>query len=389
MAHNSLYARCLRFQAISLFISTAALIFISCGHSHAAPQEIPISTLLDAIAKYGQGQSYAATPPAVSSTLPLNFAGNSIDNAPEDFYPPLINALLTHERFEDLEMIAAKARAEKSRHSGGIWVIKDFYEAVATPLATPLAPSPSAQAWDAQTALINKWVAAFPRSATARISLANLFASRAWDARGHDYADSVDDKSWETFYDYMNRAKSVALDAAALKDRDPYWFDLMMQISLAEGWDSAAEKTLFELASAFEPSYYHYYRAQALYLLPRWHGEEGEMEAFAEQTLKRLSEPTASMMYFDIVTTYACGCMDDAPTLHGASWPKLKEGYENLVRLYKVSSLKANRYAYLTYVANDKAAASEAFKQLGDQYVRDSWKNRMQFETARAWALNP
>jgi hypothetical protein len=95
------------------------------------------------------------------------------------------------------------------------------------------------------------------------------------------------------------------------------------------------------------------------------------------------------MMYFDVVTTYACGCMDDPPTLHGASWPKLKEGYGNLVRLYKVSSLKANRYAYLAYVANDKAAASEAFKQLGDQYVRGSWKNRMQFETARAWALNP
>jgi hypothetical protein len=383
MAHNSSYTRFLHPKASAVILVFSTLIVIGCGHSHAATKAVPMSTVMDAIVKYGQGQSYATA--ATALTPPLNNVASPVQDVPELVFGPHMKSLLMQERFVDLEAIAVKARAEKSRHSGGVWVINDFYESV----ASPLGPSPSANDWNDHILLINKWIAAYPQSVTPHIALATAFASRAWSARGDGYANTVDDKSWSTFYENMAQAKSAGLEAASLKDKDPYWYDLMMQISMAEGWEPAQEQILFDQATTFEPTYYHYYRHHALYLLPRWYGKEGEVEAFAEQTLKRLPEPTASMMYFDIVSSYTCGCVDDQLTLHGASWAKLKEGYGNLVRLYGVSDLKANRYAYLTYAANDKAAAQETFTQLGDNYVRGPWENRMQFETARTWALNP
>ncbi len=385
MAYTLANTRFLRSQAIALLLFTTTLIILGCGHSSAANHApaIPMSTVMDAIQQYGKGSSYAtAVPP--SNTKPLDFASNPLNDAPEIVFGPHMKSLLLQERFDDLESIAAKARTEKSHHSGGIWAIYVFYESVAAPLAT----SPSPKDWDAQMALLNKWIAAFPQSTTARLALATAFATRAWSARGTGYADSVDSNSWDTLKGNMALAKSTALEAALLKDKDPYWYDLMMQVSLAEGWEPGQEKTLFEQASAFEPTYYHYYRRHTLYLLPRWYGQEGEMEAFAEQTLKRLPEPTASMMYFDIVSSYSCGCMDDPPTLHGASWPKLKEGFASIARLYPASNMKLNRYAYLAYAANDKAAARDAFTQI-DSLGGDTWKNRLQYETARAWALAP
>jgi hypothetical protein len=50
-------------------------------------------------------------------------------------------------------------------------------------------------------------------------------------------------------------AQDRLLEAAGLKDKCPYWFELMQMIALAEGWDKPFEKELFEKSTTFEPTY--------------------------------------------------------------------------------------------------------------------------------------
>ena len=368
------------YQSLSIVLSLAALLVIGCGHSHAQIKEIPMSTVMDAIHNYSKG--YVAP---TASYKPLEFAPTDHFEAPEDVFAPFLKSQIMQDKFDDLEYIASQARLKKSMHSGGVWVLYDFYSAV----GTPLMPNPSPAQWDEHIDHLKKWVADYPESSTARISLASGYAERAWASRGNGYADTVSDDGWNDFTRYNNLAKATLLEAATLKEKDPHWYYFMLQLALAEGWTKSQARDLFDQAIAFEPGYYHFYREYAQYLLPRWHGEEGDPETLAEELPKRLKEPTASMMYFETVTTYLCACFGEPPTLDGASWPLLKEGYNNITKLYGASSLKLNRYAYLAYVAKDKSAAHEAFTEIGDAYNRAAWRSQSQYETARAWATAP
>ena len=70
------------------------------------------------------------------------------------------------------------------------------------------------------------------------------------------------------------------------------------------------------------------------------------------------------------------------------SWPKIKEGYAALERLYGTSTLKMNRFAFLATKFGDKSAAKEIFAQLGDRWDQGAWTNREMFQAAKTWAAN-
>lgn len=54
-------------------------------------------------------------------------------------------------------------------------------------------------------------------------------------------------------------------------------------------------------------------------------------------------------------------------------------------RLYGTSNLKANRFAFLAFVAHDKSAAREAFASITAPEL-DIWNSEEVFEGIRAWA---
>jgi hypothetical protein len=66
---------------------------------------------------------------------------------------------------------------------------------------------------------------------------------------------------------------------------------MMQEIALAQGWDKQQARELFDQATAFAPYFYHFYREYANFLLPKWYGEEGEIQAFAEEVSSRLPDP--------------------------------------------------------------------------------------------------
>jgi hypothetical protein len=294
--------------------------------------------------------------------------------------------MLAQSDFVQLEREAQQVRASKSRLKGGVWKLFAFYDGVDTPSSNS---DSSNSDWEAHILAVKKWVAAYPNSATARIVLAESYVNRGWAARGSGYSNTVSDSGWNLLREQTELAKSTLLDAARLEEKCPFWYESMQVIARNEGWPKQDMRTLFDEAIAFEPTYYHFYREYANTLLPKWYGEEGEIQAFAEEVSKRLGEPDGSIIYFEIASMLACQCDREMDSLAKMSWPRVTKGYSDLQRLYGTSNLKMNRFAYMSVLSGDKISARDTFITLGDSWNDDVWPSAEAFETAKRWASTP
>jgi hypothetical protein len=236
-------------SAIVLSLLSYTLIATSCGHSKAEVHTIPRAKVIETVRQYGQGHLPNTAFTAAPFRLPPPPASEPLEAA----FATHMKALLLQENFAELERIANKARNGRIRHSGGVWQILDFYEAVADPAGTPVAVGD----WNDTILLIKKWIAAYPESVTARLALANSYYDQGWDARGSGYANTVGDDAWKLFYQNMELSKSTPFDAATLKEKDPFWYHEMQRIGRSEGWEKAQVREVFDKATAFEPTYDH------------------------------------------------------------------------------------------------------------------------------------
>jgi hypothetical protein len=364
-------------------LSASCLAGTACRHTNASAPSIPMATVMQAIRNYGGGKQ------STHFTLTKPPAAQDSDKNPLDLdgpYQAHIGLILTQRDFAQLEKIAHQVRVDKSRLSGGVWKLLGFYEGVSKP---PSGDHSTDADWSDHIENLKKWIAAYPESATARIALARAYTDYAWFARGSGYSNTVSDSSWESFGQRIELAKATLIKAARLEEKCPYWYELMQTIALAEGWDKKQARELFDQATAFAPAYYHYYREYANFLLPKWHGEEGETQALAEEISSRLPEPDGTIVYFEIASLLACQCDKERDSLEGMSWPKVKRGYAELVRLYGSSNLKANRFAYMSFIANDRASAQSAFSTIGTDWNHLVWHSAASFNSARSWANSP
>jgi len=362
-------------QTTNLFaLLILALATSSCIHFDVTQAQVPIETVMQAIHEYGRGHQVLPSPAASTATTES-----------EESYRTDVSLLLAEENFAELEKIAERNRTERPLFVGGLWKNNVFFNALGYP---PHEGETKDSDYQFQIRRIQKWVAAYPQSSAARISLARCYNDYADFARGEGTADTVSNGQWRLYNSRAATAKESLLAAARLKERDPHWYEAMQQVAFREGWDNAHARELLDQAAGFEPSYYHYYREYADYLKPQWYGKPGAIPAFAEEASSSLAEPDGSILYFRIVSSLACNCAPEIAELPGVSLTKFRTGYENVRRLYGFSNLNANRYAFVAYTFKDKPSAQQAFASIADM-EHDVWWGPHTFEAARAWANTP
>jgi len=364
-----------------LLLCAIAVLATSCGRAQAVPP-IPIDSVMQAIREYGHPSEPSL--PASKRTNPSWTTLKSDD--PDELdgpYQDHITADVTQRKFDQLEKEAQRIRADKSRLKGGVWKLYAFYEGASKPSGGDRAADSD---WNAHFDSIKQWIAAYPHSATAHIALANSYIGYAWAARGEGYANTVSESGWNLFGQRITVAESALMDAARLNEKCPYWYEAMQNVALAQGWEKQQARELLDQAASFEPAYYHFYREYANFLLPKWYGEEGETQEFAEEISKRLGEPEGSIIYFEISSLLACQCDTARNSLAGMSWARIRQGYSQLQRIYGTSNLKMNRFAYMSFLENDKSSARETFLVLGDSWNQRVWQSSETFQLAKNWA---
>jgi hypothetical protein len=288
-------------------------------------------------------------------------------------YQHVIADLLKQEKFTQLDCIADSVRLSKTKFSGGTWKLHKVYSGLDEPQ-----PGHATQIdWRNHMERLDRWVEAEPNSITAQIALAKSYVGYAWDARGTGFSDNVSESGWKLFSQRLEKAETILERASTLHNKCPEWYVAMQQVAQGQSWDLARAMALYNQAVAFEPGYDLYYRMVAIYLLPKWNGQDGDASQFAEQVANRVEGKAGDILYFQIAAEIICPCPD--PEFAHMSWPRLQRGFEELQAEYGESLLDWNLLALMAFKSNDSVAADAAFKHVGDNWDKDTWKTEEWF----------
>jgi hypothetical protein len=285
--------------------------------------------------------------------------------------------------FAKLENEVREARASKGRLLGGPWKLSEFYDVVSEPSAGSGATETE---WANEFEILKQWKAAQPESAAAQIALAQADVNYGWSIRGNGYGSTVTSGRWREFDERLHMAASALVEAVRLKEKCPYWYEVMQDVAMGQGWSKPQARELFDQASAYEPTFHRFYREYATYLLPKWYGEPGDGAAFAKDAADHVGGQQGDVIYFEIASISICSCESDKPSMANWSWPRIRSGYAALNQSYGTNDVKANRYALMAYAADDKASAREAFATVGTDRSSGIWRSEQSFEDTKVWA---
>jgi hypothetical protein len=158
-------------------------------------------------------------------------------------------------------------------------------------------------------------------------------------------------------------------------------------LGLSQDWPRERFDKVFDEAVAYEPLYRANYYQKAQYLLPKWHGEEGEWEKFAVQSADQLGGVDGSTTLYFIFDAIIDNYEDkDQPAILTPVWGRLKQGFADTDKTYTVMWSMVNTYARYAYFVGDRAEARKAFDRIGTHWNENVWNSKAKFDKAKAWA---
>lgn len=150
--------------------------------------------------------------------------------------------------------------------------------------------------------LLKRWGQLAPQSQMVTVLSAMRLRNLAWAARGSGFANRVSRAQFYEFEKYMQQVRTLV--RPLLNDSVPptrafnLGFDVTMSLSLGvDITESLAERMLRTPVRLSTTAH----AAVALSLLPRWHGQPGDSEAYIEKICDQLGGPTGDRMYAQLI----------------------------------------------------------------------------------------
>jgi len=285
-------------------------------------------------------------------------------------------------KYEELEATANKARDGRQRLTGGFWKLNEIYRGIEFP---NFGKNSAESEWQAHFARLQEWKKTIPESITARIALAQAWASYGFEARGEGYINSVSDENLHLFQERVDNARKELDEARPLNKNCPDWYVQMLRVGFAQGWSLSKYDSVFEEGFLIEPTYYLLQREKVQYLLPQWYGKEGDLGRFITENSARIDGVEGDIMYFELVSTMQAVFRSETTRMPGLNWAKIKRGYDELKNQYGVDKYRKNMFLYLAYFNhNDMPTADAAFKEVGDDWDPDVWGLKKAFDDMKA-----
>lgn len=231
------------------------------------------------------------------------------------------------------------------------------------------------------------WVAAKPDSITARVGLADVLVSFAWKARGGGWANTVTDESWRLFGDRLHQAMTVLNDAENLKAHCPYYWIVKMRAALGLQMNKDQFNDIFSEATNYESDYESAYRQRAVYLMPRWNGGEGELEADLEKSADQMGGDDGDMLYAQVVWgIHAYASSPNVFEENHFSWPRVDKGFAVIEKRFPDSLAAKSERAYLAAYADDAGKTREYLAQTQGKADLAIWYTKDNYLKVANWA---
>jgi len=278
-----------------------------------------------------------------------------------------------------IDQEAHRLRLSKDRLPGGYWKLRALYAGVEEP---SLGDKASDGDWEDLLQGLAGWVKSKPDSVTARVSLASAWRGYASKARGSGYSDTVSRAAWDVYGKRLENAEQAIADAAQMKEQCPYWFVIALQVGYGQQRDRESLEKIFEAGTTLEPTFYYLHQVKAIHLLPRWGGQEGDWERFADESALKIGGHQGDIVFFGIFSSmYATDPM--LMNTHQKWVPKLLDGFRSIEKLYGPSRHRLNEAAYFSVFGNDLQAKRELFARVGDEPDETVWRSKRNFEIYR------
>jgi hypothetical protein len=293
-------------------------------------------------------------------------------------------AQLRDQKFAELEALEAELRGSKARFAGGGWKLYYFYDALSGGRISTNAAINSD--WLEIIGLLKAWRAASPNSGVPSLLLADAYTGYGWFARGTGRAATVSQARFDIFHDRVNQGAFFLTESRRLLPGNPQWFTTSLLIARASQWPKDRAYALFKQAMAVEPAYQHNHSMMAVFLLPRWFGEPGEWERFADESTGRVDGAAGSAIYNHIVlavadTTGSKAFFEE----YTVNWRKIQWSFADRERLYGADRRTVNAMCQLAGGINDKEMARRLMERIGDQWEQSVWRTRKRFDEYQEW----
>lgn len=288
-----------------------------------------------------------------------------------------VRMLLHHEKYDELESMAHKFQKDKTRFPDGGWKLSTFYNAF----------TDAYYGWDELFRNLDVWSKKYPDSVAQRIAGGEAWLSFAWTARGSGYANTVTEEGWRLKRERVVKAYEMVKNPPDDPSRDcVHRYRVLLAIARAQSWDRQEYENVFQKAVLMEPSYTGYYIEKATYLLPRWHGDAGDWQKFANEAVKLTPPHEGMTMYTWILMNL--WMMDEFKKFRepDISWEKMKQGFYDIEHNYPNSPYMLNYFCMFASIAGDKDTARGLFKRIGDEPYVEVWKGRSNFIKWQRWA---
>ncbi len=209
-----------------------------------------------------------------------------------------IKALMADDKFARLDALAKDARANQQlllNRPRLEW----FYKTIDQPASQQEPDFLQHLAW------LDRWHKELPDSPTPRIAAANCWIRLAFLARGGGYAQDVTEEGWKAFRERIAKAADALSEADKMEIKDPELYHMMVRVGQYQEWpreklDDAINKSL-----KLDPLYFPTYETMVDNLLPRWHGEKGDVQRFATDIRQRIGGENGELAMAAMVDNYA------------------------------------------------------------------------------------
>jgi hypothetical protein len=268
-----------------------------------------------------------------------------------------------HEVDQDLKLMQERQKRWGLAHS----YIEDLYERLADPAAS------ESKTLAEHVRILERGLDEYPSSAAGRVVLARALLKHAWEARGTGVADTVTEEGWRLFQERAARAHRLLDEAISLGVQDGEAYVQLITVGFAEGLPREQVQAWVEAGIKLDPTYYSIYDAMAVYLLPRWMGEPGDIERFAADVVSRVPGDNGLEAYARIALStqrYECGWGETL--FRGGYDPKLLvRGAEVMLKRYPNWGTVAHFAALCSVVAQDHEAAKRIRPYVGAYHAED------------------
>lgn len=287
--------------------------------------------------------------------------------------------------FATLEKQAADYRGGSARTLSGYASLDLFYNSFD-------AYSPYGDIDDPRIGSVKRWIAAYPRSATALIVMGILLKDQALafgqlaHTSGLAGTNALMGTAPEKFVSRLLDAERFLKSHEKQLRDDPYYYRLLIDVASLRGATEQEIMGLFLAGQNRTPANYGLAYQALIQLADKWNYDKSRIDAFIREATDASQPQEGDSFYVNLywwmsVTHYKWKLFEEV----SADWPRLKRGMADMLKRYP-GPYNANRYALMACLAGDRQTTKSMLDQVGLSPDADVWQARQYIDQCWTWS---